>query len=675
MAMSIQGRALVTMTAMILSVSVLAEPNLVFNGDFELQAEQAPPPGWTMWGAQVYKTPANYTRDTTNPHSGRACFRIHHPADTAGYIVSSPQHAIRPQRGMMYAVSFWARADGPGVSQFSLTAYETIAPYRDAPSPGRWTIEVDQRWRRFEFTVHEGWEFFASRSRYVLLTFKAALEPQQERTLWADDIMVVGSPTTREGRMVDEAALNYEPLPHRLQPGDRLRLTVDAARPLGPATARAGGISFHRVCGWTGQPYNRRGEYTLDPKIEDAIRELRLPMTRLYAVGDEPFGVEGAIDRAAELVDRVAIPQQRTVLELETQSATTKLAPEVWARAVRHSLARGYGFRDWEVANEPYITRPGGAFPTPDDYVAHVKAVARAVREAQPDARVGVAINKGSTSWGNYVLRRAAGSYDFVAAHYYAVRDIHKRGFEAAVLTENYRTLDRILQLNALIKAYNPGREVRQLDTEWGMHSAGPKGERADAVDRNANIWGTMHRAVRLIYYVREGMLSGASSWQMLNRVVHQGFGVLAQEEPDKRFMLYWLYYYFNRHVGGKVLAISGTAPWYVPAQGDDPYVRPGEAPGPLTPVVATLSDDAQHLYLVVANGSWKRSIPCTAAVKGFRAARAEAIVLSHDDPNGKPLLQQKQDAVRQLPVTVSDSLFSCELPPHSVVFITLDSE
>jgi hypothetical protein len=39
------------------------------------------------------------------------------------------------------------------------------------------------------------------------------------------------------------------------------------------------------------------GEYTLAPELETAIRDLRLPMTRFYGVGDEPFGVEAAIVR------------------------------------------------------------------------------------------------------------------------------------------------------------------------------------------------------------------------------------------------------------------------------------------------------------------------------------------------------------------------------------------
>jgi len=645
--------------------------NLVYNGDFELAGDASPPAGWTMWGAEAYKVKENYTRDTTDPHGGQACFRIHHPADTAGYIVSAPDHAIRPEPGKRYAVSFWARTDKPGPSQFYFTGYESIAPFRDAPSPGRYVIQVTQEWQEYRFEVHEGWDFFADRSRYILLTFNATTDRAQEKTLWIDDVVVTELPGNREGRLADEESLTYEPLQHRLREGPDFAFTVDAARPLRPATRAAGGVSFHRVCGWTGQPYNREGTYTLAPEVEQAIRDMRLPMARFYAVGDEPFGVEAAIDKAAEVVDKVGVPQEMTVLEFETQGATSKLSPEEWALGVRHSVEKGYGFHYWEIANEPYIVRPETAFRTPDDYIAHVKAVGAAIRAVHPEGRIGVAIAR-DQAWGNYVLKQTAGSYDFVVGHYYAVSNIHQRKFEAAVLTENYRTLDRILRVTALIKAYSPDRDVYQLDTEWGMHSGGPNGERADYVNRNANLWGTMHRAVRLIYYAREGMLRGASSWQMLSNVSGLGFGVLSQQAPEKRCMIYWLYYYFNRHVGEQVLDTEGTAPYYTPADGDDPYTRPAEYPGPLTPTLVTMSEDAKTIYLVAANGSWEKTLPCRMGLKGFAATSAEGVVLTSNDPEASPLLARKEDFVSALPVRLDGGDVRCDLPPRSVVFVTV---
>ena len=646
----------------ILSWLFAASPgeNLIYNGDFELPSSESPPPGWTMWGAGKYKIPENYTLDSANPHGGKACFRVHHPSETAGYIVSSPEHAINPRRGMAYTISFWARTDKPGTSTFHFEAYSSISPYVDAPSPGRFLIDADLDWKRYEFEVHEGWDFFAHRSRFLMLSFRTTANNQEEKTLWIDDVVVTESESPREGRMTDDTALDYEPLQHRLKPGEQLNLTLDANKRLRRATRDASGVSFHRVAGWTRAPYNREGEYNLSPELERAVREMRLPMTRFYGVGDELFGLEGSIDRAAEICRRAGIPQDHTVLELETQGATSKIPPEVWARGVRHSVQQGYKFRHWEVANEPYLMRPGTAFPSPDVYIDHLKAVSEAVREVQPDSQIGVAINPGSLVWGNYVLKQAAGFYDFVVGHHYAfVQNVHNSSLEAVALTENFRKLDAVLRLNALIRSYNPERNVYQYDTEWGMHSGGPNGERADYVDHNANIFGTLHRAVRLIYYAREDIVQGASSWEMFCRTRSQGFGILSPDVPDKRFMIYWLYYYFNRHVGEWVLDMEGTAPYH--------------SSGPVTPTLATIGADGKTIYLVIANGSWDRSIPCSLSFRSFKADSAIGTVLSHSDPDGKPLLERKEDAISDLAVTVSEKQITCTIPAHSVVFLTIN--
>ena len=650
--------------------------NLVYNGDFEIAPSDCPPAGWTMWGAQKYKIPANYTRDETTAHGGKASFRIHHPSNTSGYVVSAPNHAIRPQAGKVYTGSFYARSDRSGSASFGITAYESVRPFVDAASPGRWPIEVGPSWRRFQFEIYEGWDFFADRSRFLLLTFHPTQDNKEECTLWVDDVVVTEKPSPRDGRLLDASRLTYEPLQHRLEPGDRLEFTVDARQRLGTAARKVGAVSFHRVVGWTGHPYNKAGEYTLPAETERAIREMRMPMTRFYAVGDEPFSLEESIDRAAEVCRRVDVPVPQCVLEFETQGARTKLAPAVWARGVSHARKRGYGFQYWEISNEPYLMRADTAFPTPETYVEHVMDVSRAIRAADPRAQVGIGIHKHSQKWGNYILKRTAGCYDFVVAHHYAsVRNINTCKFEAAVLTANYKALDDCLRINALSRAYNPGRDVVQIDTEWGMHCSGPNGQRADYVDRNANIFGTVHRAVRLIYYAREGMLAGASAWQMLNRVGAQGFGVLAPKVPDKRFMLYWLYYYFNRHVGEWALQLHGTAPYYVPSAKDASSFKEGEYGGPQTPALATLSKDGSVLYVVIANGSWAKAAPCRIEVRNFPIAQAHGILLTHSDPDGKPLLERKEDAVSTLPVSIGNDVLNCTVPPHAVVFLTMQTQ
>ncbi len=330
-------------------------------------------------------------------------------------------------------------------------------------------------------------------------------------------------------------------------------------------------------------------------------------------------------------------------------------------------MDRHYGFRRWEVCNEPYVPHSGPAFPTAESYLEHFLAVSRAIRAVQPDAQIGLSIEPSSPQWGNELLKRAAGHYDFVVGHYYCGIDVQRNSFEDVVLGGNDRTLDLVLRVNALLRLYNPGRDVYQYDTEWGVHSSGPNGERADNVRRNANIVGMMHRAVRLVHYLREGMLRGASSWEMFTYRNAPGFGFLAQDAPQLRSMTYWLYHEFNRHAGRWVVELEGTAPF------GEGTAAGWKWSGPLTPAVATLSDDGRQLFLILANGSWSRSVPCTITLRGFTAHRAAGVLLSHPDRDGDPLLEHKEDLVHEFPVALAGDRLEATLPAHSVAFLTLD--
>ena len=109
-----------------------------------------------------------------------------------------------------------------------------------------------------------------------------------------------------------------------------------------------------------------------------------------------------------------------------------------------------------------------------------------------------------------------------------------------------------------------------------------------------------------------------------------------------------------------------------MPAKGDDPLTKPGEFPGPLTPVLATLSQDGKSICLVIVNGSWRRTVPCEVRLRNFEPAAAEGAILSHGDPDGKPLLERKSDAVADFPIALRGQQLACTLPPHSVVFVTV---
>lgn len=663
------------------------QENLIVNGDFEADATRNPPPGWVMWGAQQFKIPENYRRDETISRSGRASLRIVHPQDTAGYIVTDPETAIRPKPGVMYQIRFFARADRPCRGRFMVLGYRSIRPYVDAESPLSQEISLDTEWRECRFEIRESIDFFADSARYLILGFQAATDPKVECTVWLDDVTVTQEPMDETARLINPASLKVASLTHRLRPGSQLELVADPMASQRPALKMACGISFHRLVGFTGYPFDAAGQYNLPQPLADAIRELRLPISRVYGVGHEPprndlppWPIEAAIERLAQLCDHLAIPKETMVVELEEQSANRKLEPDLWARAVRHAKTRGYGFRYWEVANEPYsqtfnAERPmGRAFATPDDYILHVKRVAQAIHEVDPKAQVGIAIAVSRPLWGNYVLKNAAGAYDFVVAHYYGFQNAYRSSYEELVLSQNYRILNQILRIQALIEAYNPSHRVYQLDTEWGMHSSGPNGERADYANRNANIVGIVHRAVRMIYYVREQPLAGASSWQMLGHSRGLGFTVLATDQPESRTMLYWLYWSFLRHVGDQLIDFDGTAPFFLAETAE----RDHEGGGPITPVLLTTDAKREQVFCIVANGSWTDKVPCRLVFKNWSGALVSSIYLSDDDLDGNPLLRSRERFVHDLPlrVNIDQKALMTELtgtiPPHSVVFLAI---
>lgn len=80
------------------NASYAADANVVFSDDFESASPQSPPALWAMWGAQEFKVPGNYTRDTREPHAGQACFRIYHPARTRGTWCPRPSGRFRQGR-------------------------------------------------------------------------------------------------------------------------------------------------------------------------------------------------------------------------------------------------------------------------------------------------------------------------------------------------------------------------------------------------------------------------------------------------------------------------------------------------------------------------------------------------------------------------------------------------
>jgi len=66
--------------------------------------------------------------------------------------------------------------------------------------------------------------------------------------------------------------------------------------------------------------------------------------------------------------------------------------------------------------------------------------------------------------------------------------------------------------------------------------------------------------------------------------------------------------------------------------------------------------------------------MPCRIEVRHFPVSQAHGILLTHSDPDGKPLLEHKEDAVSPLPVSIGNDILTCVIPPHAVVFLTMQT-
>ncbi|HBE02834.1 MAG TPA: hypothetical protein DC049_10230 [Spirochaetia bacterium] len=660
------------------STALYPEANLLQNGGFENDPDSCPPEGWVMWGGTQFKIPENYTRDQNNAKTGKYAFRIYHPENTAGYIITDPRkYPINPKSGGIYTVRFWARGDQPGTSAIWIASYKSIDPMVASRTIKSMSFDTEEDWKEYEYIIKEGIDFSAEESRIIYLCLFAAKDSKIEKTLWVDDFSVTESISKNDSALIDDAKIAYETLPLCLEPGDSVQITADASRVLRKTSKLFGGVSFHRMAGWAGRPYSKQGDYTLSAGMEAAIRDLHMPLTRVYALGDEAFSLEDAIDKFAAVLGKINVPQDTAILEFETQGASSKLPPEKWMEGVNHSLEKGYKFRYWEIGNETYkmLWNQGGAFPTPDDYIKHLKNVSAAIKKVHPAGKIGVSILAEHPGWGNYILKQAAGYYDFVVPHWYGMSSTDI-SFEETVLGNNHAILCRALQINELIKAYNPGKDVFQYDSEWGMSFR--KGEKADYNFRNANIYGVVYRAVRLIYYTREKIIRGATSWELFTKNNAPGFGIFATDAENKRSMNYWLYYYYNRHIGDNILDIKGKGPYYKIS----PEVSGNRIPNqenvsvPFTPALITASPDKNEIYIMIVNGSWSKNFPCSINLENCSCSKSEGVILDNPNPDAHPMIDKKDDLVKPFAPNLKQKNYGFDLeftlPAHSVVFITL---
>lgn len=654
------------------SRSLSAAENLIHDGDFEQEFKTILelPNAWCIWGSRDGKRFENFSRDTTNPHNGKASLHVFRPAmpDNQWFgILATPPHklALTPKPGKRYTVSFWARTSTPDEFLMMVGGYKSVDPFVDGKPPTRLYYKATKQWQKFSISFTEGKNFFASDAKFMYLMFFLTTNVKnraQDRHLWLDDIQLIEEDAESHASLINPKNLDAK-LSLRLKEGARIDVQVKMQTVLHPTNKLVGGVAMLSLSRWCNTPYASDGSYNFNPVLEKALADLQLPLTRFYALTEqEPFeSVEKALDATVAYCDKINVPKQTTMLELEPWHAQTQMSPDQWASAVSHSVQQQYGFKYWEIGNEVFMT--GSMYKKAKQYLEHFLQVSDAIRRVQPDAQIGLSLNDMEVDWGNDLLKQAAGKYDYVCPHLYGgLSSKPNTKFEDLVISENHGHMDRAVLLNALLKVYNPDRETYIYDSEWGLHLRAADGRRADFQLRNSNIVGTVYRAVRLLYYARENLVRGACNWNAMTRTGIPGFGMLYYDKPEIRSMVYWLYHYFNRGLEKQVLDIQGTVP----------YHQLNGSTAPLTPLLATVSEDGRVVRLMLVNGSWGKSYPARVSLPGFTASHCEAIYLQNDDLDAQPMVEDVTTFVHKLGVTLDGQSVRFTLPAHSVAFVML---
>ena len=465
----------------------------------------------------------------------------------------------------------------------------------------------------------------------------------------------------------------------------KITVRADANKQMYLASRLNTGIAMFRLA-WTDSvnPFNSNNQYIAPIFIENAIKNLSIPLTRDYHLVGEPGGVNAALDMMAIFANKEGIPQDQVILELELAYDTgsrTMMTPAQWAAAVNYSINKGYKFKIWEVSNEPQYAW-GTGLEYPSNYSRHVMDVYDAIKAVQPDAIVGAEVNR--VSWySDQLLSGAKGHYDFIAGHFYAFVNSDTQRFEDAVLTENYRTINYVAQTNAKISTNNPANNnIYQMDTEWRIMVEGTDGDGEHNI-RNGNMWGVLHAGVRMIYYMRDGYMHGATYWNIRGstsqNIVPSGYDSSSTFLDGKYSLNYWLFYYMTHNTGDIVLNSSSTStPCLTGTVGGN--VDTGSSTsetytGPQAPVMVTMSNDSRSIFVTIVNGNWTNSFPLEINITNYNVNSVSASIISGDgNLNGTWLCANKATCVGNLPLTIdmNRKTITGTMPAHSIAFVTI---
>ncbi|MEI3001642.1 MAG: hypothetical protein V8T86_12220 [Victivallis sp.] len=346
------------------------------------------------------------------------------------------------------------------------------------------------------------------------------------------------------------------------------RITVDAAKPVGPVNPLAFGANIEAADdrGIFDRPFSApinphgvaQGEGTWDPAanrphpgIVRKLREMRIGMLRYpggclahnynwkQAVGplserkDWKFGIDEYIRLCRELdaepiitMTDYALPAEelpKHMAELVEYLNAPAVPEHPWAmKRAAWGNPEPYRVRYFELGNESnhgsHNLVPRRHY-TPEEYAAYFRSCAAAMRKIDPAVQLGIVMEPGTgelhdSPWNRTVLEKAGRAADFIVVHFYAPRIADQTPQEAlaAVLAYGDQVELRLKNYRDLARTLT-GRELPLAMTEFNIGSTGNK----PYPWRFSYLAGLMNADLQRIWLRPENGMLCANYWQVIN--------------------------------------------------------------------------------------------------------------------------------------------------------------
>jgi len=378
------------------------------------------------------------------------------------------------------------------------------------------------------------------------------------------------------------------------------------------------------------------------------------------------------------------------VILVNLESGTPKEAAE-WVGYTNKE--KEFYVKYWEIGNEPYGNW-GHSFRPPIKYVENLKNYSTAMKEIDPDIKIGAAMGGDYFGdWDKTVMREAGDYMDFASYHWYPNHTSPRKKYKGAshpdpmdVMANAFYIPTLVSYFNDLVKRENPDRAgkidiaILEWDGSWDAPSYNPEpyaqgviqwslanaifyAESFAQMIKNGIILTANHDFQDTPY----GLIRGHYTEEEQYNVMWDGKTIRPKALAIKMFSKYFGDMMVKTEVEG--------SPVYVKDPDWNPMSYSGEVP--YVTVYASKTEDEKYLYIMFINRSSSDSYPADIAIRDgeYKKEVKRWILigpyLSAQNDGNPGLVDITEDAT-----TIDDpNNFKIKVPARSVMSVRLEKK